>query len=473
MVVLGLLACLLPLLGVLIFWWRLPNKLYSYYWLCKLLRLIPSPNTLPKEHWLLGHVPYLYKQDEAVVRKLFDYVNGTSVNGGVRLFKLWLGPLPNIVVAHSEELSRLLKEPKSRLVYKSLLPWLGEGLLLTEGSKWFRNRHLLTPAFHYEILKCYVPVYNNCMSALLEKWMECSINKEPVVLFDSLSSMSLDVIMQCAFSFKCGCQRAKVQLPYVKACSELVHLCTDRGMNAFMLIDWIFWKTPQGKRTRELCDLVHEYAEEVIAKRRAAIKSEDKEGSQTFMKGIVKGRKYFDFLDILLMVRDEDGNEMSDLEIRNEVDTFMFEGHDTTTSAVSWTLYGLAQHPQHQDKIREEVRSILKGREWLEYPKDVIFLISPLMIHHNANIWCNPEEYDPLRFQPSNMQSHGAYDYIPFSAGSRNCIGQNFAMNEMKVVIGTIVNRLTLTVDTAHPVEMVTRVILRTKNDIKLMVEAL
>ena len=71
------------------------------------------------------------------------------------------------------------------------------------------------------------------------------------------------------------------------------------------------------------------------------------------------------------------------------------------------------------------------------------------------------------------MQNHGAYDYIPFSAGSRNCIGQNFAMNEMKVVIGTIVNRLTLTVDTAHSVEMVPRVILRTKNDIKLMVEAL
>ena len=514
MVLLGLLACLLPLLGVIIFWWRLPNKLYSYYRLCKLLRLIPSPNTLPKEHWLLGHAPYLYKQDEAVVRKMFDYVNGTSVNGGVRLFKLWLGPVPNIVVAHSEELSRLLKEPKSRLLYKPLLPWLGEGLLIAEGRKWFRNRHLLTPAFHYEILKCYVPVYNNCLSVLLEKWMECSINKEPVVLFDSLSLMSLDVIMQCAFSFKSDCQRAKVQLPYVKACSELVHLCTDRGMNAFMLIDRIFWRTPQGKRTRELCDLVHEYAEEVITKRRAAIKSEDKEGSQTFMEGIVKGRKYFDFLDILLMARDEDGNGMSDLEIRNEVDTFMFEGHDTTTSSMSWTLYCLAQHPQHQDKIREEVRSVLKGRKWLEYedlknlnytmccikeamrlyppvflfsrkatmdfnlntyviPKDVNLLICPLIIHHNANIWYNPEEYDPLRFQPSNMQNHGAYDYIPFSAGSRNCIGQNFAMNEMKVVIGTIVNRLTLTVDTTHPVEMVIRVILRTKNDIKLMVEAL
>ena len=154
--------------------------------------------------------------------------------------------------------------------------------------------------------------------------------------------------------------------------------CTDRGMNAFMLIVWIFWKIPQGKRTRKLCDLVHEYAEEVITKRRVAIKSEDIKGSHTFMEG----RKYFDFLDILLMARDEDGNGMSDLEIRNEMDTFMFEGHDTTTSAMSWTLYCLAQHPQHQNKIREEVRSILKGREWLEYED---------LKHPNYTMWCIKE----------------------------------------------------------------------------------
>ena len=74
-----------------------------------------------------------------------------------------------------------------------------------------------------------------------------------------------------------------------------------------------------------------------------------------------------DFLDILLTAADEDGNGLTDLEIRDEADTFMFEGHDTTTSGISWTLYCLAKYPEHQEKIREEVRNVLMGREWLDY----------------------------------------------------------------------------------------------------------
>ena len=129
--------------------------------------------------------------------------------------------------------------------------------------------------------------------------------------------------------------------------------------------------------------------------------------------------------------------------------------------------------------IREAVRSVLKGREWLEYEdlkhlnytmwciKEAMRLYPPVfsfarkttkeislgeyvvpegaavsivtyLIHRNPAVWENPMEYNPLRFQPSNMDKHGPYDYIPFSAGIRNCIGQNFAMNEMKVVIAMI-----------------------------------
>ena len=504
---------ILTALVFLLLWLKILNLLFDYYRLCRSLSVIPSPITLPKRHWLLGHIPYIYKQDETLVRKLVEHVNGTAkaLGGGGHLFKLWVGPVPIVVVAHPMELSELLKEPKARLMYKPLLPWLGEGLLIAKGNRWSRNRHLLTPAFHYEILKGYIPVYNSCLRVLLEKWMQYSLNGEAVSLFDSLSLLSLDVIMRCALSFRSNCQESDVQLPYVRACSELVRLCSNRGLNPVMLMDWIFWVTPQGRRTKELCELVHEYAEEIIAKRREVITRGTENENSNEEKTIEK--KYMDFLDILLMARDEEGRGMSDLEIRNEVDTFMFEGHDTTTSGMSWTLYCLAQHPQHQDKIREEVRSVLKGREWLEYedlkqlnytswcikeamrlyspvfyffrestreirigsrlvPKGSTFLISPLLIHHNSLIWENPEKYDPLRFRPSGLVKRGPYDYIPFSAGSRNCIGQNFAMNEMKVVIATVVQRVSLAVDESHPVEMVPRVVLRSKNDIKLFVKS-
>ena len=88
-------------------------------------------------------------------------------------------------------------------------------------------------------------------------------------------------------------------------------------------------------------------------------------------------------------------------------------------------------------------------------------------------MWENPIEYNPLRFQPSNMEKHGPYDYIPFSVGIRNCIGQNFAMNEMKVVIAMIITHFQMRLDPDHSVDVMTTIILRAENDIKLVLEPL
>ena len=152
----------------------------------------------------------------------------------------------------------------------------------------------------------------------------------------------------------------------------------------------------------------------------------------------------------------------------------MFEGHDTTTSGISWTLYCLAKYPEHQEKIREEVRSVLMGREWLEYSdlsdlkytqwciKEAMRLFPPVLelyrklsidieldgvvvprgtnvavnmpaLHRHPDIWESPDEYDPLRFHPSNADGRDPYAYLPFAAGHRNCIGQNFALNEERL----------------------------------------
>ena len=486
---------------LLALWMDFPARLKRSYRKWRLLRQIPRPSHLPY-HWLLGHIPALYKQDEELLLRGVRELNKPA-NKNVALSRVNVGLYDFVTVLNPRYLGDIFKAPKTKEVYTLLIPWLGEGLLIAVGKKWFRNRRLLTPAFHYEILKGYVPVYNSCLSILLEKWTAAMQRGEAVFLFDALSLMSLDIIMQSAFSFQSNCQQAEVQMPYVKACSELVYLCSDRIMNPLHMVDSIYWFTPQGRRTRKACNLVHEHAEKVISERRESLDHNNTSDEPE------KKKKYLDFLDILLMARDEEGKGMTDMEIRNEVDTFMFEGHDTTTSAMSWTLYCLAQHPQHQDKVREEVRNILKGREWLEYedlkllnytmwcikeamrlyppvftffrksvediqvgeftvPADTILRINLFLIHRNASVWENPNEYNPLRFVPSNMEKHGPYDYIPFSAGSRNCIGQTFAMNEMKVVVGTVVNRFKLKLDDTHRVEMVPRVILRSKNDIKI-----
>ena len=471
----------------------------------RLLKKIPRPELLPS-HWLLGYIPALYRQDESTVWYSVVEVRAAAPQDR-SIIAVDLGLITTVDILHSKHVASLLKEPKAVAVYNLLLPWLGEGLLVAGGKKWFRNRRLLTPAFHYEILKGYFTVYHDCLSILLKKWSNSASSNSPVLLFDTLSAMSLDILLQCAFSFRSHAQVSELKHPYVQATSDLVRLCSDRLMNPLYMIDLIYWLTPHWRRTKKVCRLAHKHAEEIIRKRRQHLEETLNEKSRP-------DSKYLDFLDVLLMARDEEGQGMSDLEIRNEVDTFMFEGHDTTTSGMSWTLYCLAQHPQHQDKIREEVRSVLMGREWLEYedlkqlnytswcikeamrlyppvpgifretkeevtlgdvivPQNTTLYINTFAIHHNDSIWNHPDEFNPLRFSSNNLQKHGPYDYIPFSAGNRNCIGQHFAMNEMKVVVGTILNRFLLKVDESHCVEMISRLVLRTKNDIKLMVKPL
>ena len=238
---------------------------------------------------------------------------------------------------------------------------------------------------------------------------------------------------------------------------------------------------------------------------------------QSLTESQVKAKKkgqYLDFLDILLTARDDEGNGLTDQEILDEVDTFMFEGHDTTTSGMCWTLYCLAKYPEHQDKVREEVRNVLMGRDWLEYDdlkelkytqwciKEAMRLYPPVFsiarettgnleldghqfpeglpvfinirtIHHDPDIWENPDEYDPLRFHPSNVEGRHPFAYIPFSGGQRNCIGQNFALNEERVVIASIVNRFQLSLVEGHKVETAPYIVLRSKYDIKVAIELL
>ena len=476
------------------------------------------PPGLYPPHWFWGHLTRI-KPDEKSLLEVNDYLhsNGYKSSAG------WLGPTFAIVnTCHPDTVRPVLKEPKLGHVYALSHPWLGKGLLTVEdGPRWLRNRRLLTPAFHYEILKGYVSVYSSCLQHFFQKWDECAVQKKTVLVFETISSMSLDIILQCAFSFKSNCQKESNRPPYIQGVLQLSESMNERFFNPFYQIDWIFFLTPAGQRMRRACKIVHTHAEMVIEERRKALglihggsgggKFSTESGK--VLKNITKLRQ-LDFLDILLTAVDDDGKGLKDIEIRNEVDTFMFEGHDTTTCGMSWTLYCLAMHPEHQDKVREEVHRVLNGRKTLEYedlkelkytqmcikeamrlyppvfvvfreasrdieidrykiPKGVWLAVATYQLHHNPNVWPEPEKFDPLRFDPERVKERDPYAYLAFSAGSRNCIGQNFAINEEKVVVASVVNRYRLSVVEDHVVEMLPVVVLRAKHDIKLNLELL
>ena len=498
--VVGVLLLLLMLI-------TLPKAIYNYYIRCKTVRNLPGLPT----HWLWGNLHQL-TLNESMSEKWTELIH----QGRYKLTRTWLGPfLPMVAVQHCSLVGRVLKETKDKDNYGLIKPWLGDGLLISSGKKWFRHRRLLTPAFHYEILKQYVSVYTDCTKFLMNKWALSCKKNEPVKLFDTISLLSLDVIMQCAFSFQSNCQDATQSHPYIQRVRELVELSANRFVRLLYRVDWIYYLTAEGKRFRKACKLAHEHSEMVIQERKKFL-GLNTGGPRLKREAVLdkasRNKKHLDFLDILLTAEDENGEGLTDLEVRDEVDTFMFEGHDTTTSGMCWTLYCLAKHPEHQDKVREEVRNVLMGRDWLEYddlkelkytqwcikeamrlyppvffvlrssegnlnldghaiPKGIAVGLSIRQIHRHPDTWENPNEFDPLRFHPDNVEGRHPFAYIPFSGGQRNCIGQNFALNEERVVIASILNRFKLSLVEGHKVETVPKIVLRSKNDIKVHLE--
>ena len=218
-------------LVIIFLWLDVLGSVLSFYrkWKAVIIRNVPGMPT----HWFWGNIHEL-RPDEASQRKWTEYIQKNKY----KMTRWWVGPFhPIIAVHHCDLVRKLLKEPKHHDTYRFLLPWLGSGLLISEGQKWFRNRRLLTPAFHFEILKPYVSVYNNCLQVLLSKWSAAADRKEPVKLFDTIS---LDIILQCAFSYKSDCQNVRTRHPYVKAVYGLIDLVAERFYTPLYVIDWIY-----------------------------------------------------------------------------------------------------------------------------------------------------------------------------------------------------------------------------------------
>ena len=212
-------------------------------------------------------------------------------------------------------------------------------------------------------------MYNTCIKVLIDKWMMSAKVNDPVRLFDSINLLSLDIILQCSFSLKSNCQNTKQSHPYIQAVQDIVELTTSRYVMPLYRIDWIYYLTPSGQKYKKICKFAHDHSRMVIHERKKELEHGIEEQNLVFecqVKSKRKGR-YLDFLNILLTAKDDEGKGLTDQEIQDEVDTFMFEGHYTTTSGMCWTLYCLAKHPEHQDKVREEVKNVLMGRDWLEY----------------------------------------------------------------------------------------------------------
>ncbi|XP_054021123.1 cytochrome P450 4A25 [Dryobates pubescens] len=450
----------------------------------------------PPKHWLYGH-NHLVAADK-ILEQFVSWAEEYPY-----AFARWFGPVMPVLVVHHPEYAKTVlgqTDSKPSFPYNFIVPWIGKGLLILNGAKWFQHRKMLTPAFHYDVLKPYVHMVSDSVKVMLDKWEKKST--ESVEIFQDVSLMTLDSIMKCAFSCKSNCQTQSNSDSYIQAVFDLSRLTSDRVRN-FTYKDVFYDLTGKGREFQEACKVAHIHTDKVIKERKMLL-SNEKELDK------IQKKRHLDFLDILLCVKDANGVGLSDEDLRAEVDTFMFAGHDTTASGISWLFYCLAMHPEYQQQCKQEIQEILGDRDTVEWEdlgkmtyctmciKESLRLFPPVpavsrhvskpltffdgrslpagclasvnifSIHRNRDVWKDPEVYDPLRFSPENSAERHSHAFLPFSAGSRNCIGQQFAMNEMKVALALTLLRFELRPDAARPPTLIPQMILRSSCGIHL-----
>ncbi|XP_064367130.1 cytochrome P450 4V2 isoform X2 [Dromaius novaehollandiae] len=470
----GVLALLLTVVAVYSL-----RSLMDHCWRWWVMKPIPGISPC---YPLLGNAPLFEREGEGFFKQLKQYFEEFR---HVPLFKLWIGPLPVMVLYHPDTVEVILNSSKhieKSYLYKFLQPWLGTGLLTSTGDKWRTRRKMITPTFHFAILTDFLEVMNEQGSILVEK-LEKHVDKEPFDVFLDITLCALDIICETAMGRNVGAQENK-DSEYVRAIYRMSDLVQRRQKSPWLWPDRVYVLFKEGREHERNLKILHSFTDTVIAEKAAELEK-PKQG-KCDADGNCEGsgpQKRKAFLDMLLSVTDDEGNKLSYRDIREEVDTFMFEGHDTTAAAINWVLYLLGHNPEAQKKVHRELDEVFGNSErpvtmedlkqlwYLEcvvkealrlfpsvplfartlredcyikgyrIPKGASVLIATYALHRDPEIFPDPEEFRPERFLPENCRGRHPYAYVPFSAGPRNCIGQRFAQMEEKTLLALILRR--------------------------------
>ncbi|XP_023975565.2 taurochenodeoxycholic 6 alpha-hydroxylase-like isoform X2 [Physeter macrocephalus] len=390
---LGGVSGLLPaasLLGLLLLLLKAAQLYLRRQWLLKALQQFPSPPS----HWLYGHMQEFQEETELrpLLKRVEKYPSACS---------RWLWGTKALVLIYDPDYMKVVlgrSDPKSHDSYRLLIPWIGNGLLVLEGQKWFQHRRMLTPAFHYDILKPYVGLMADCVRVMLDKWEELISPDSHLEILGHVSLMTLDTIMKCAFSHQGSIQ-------------------TDR------------WS---------------DQAEE----------GSPAEGGRA---GEGEEQEALGFPGHPPLCQSEYG-----LPFRDHLDMMPY-----TTMCIKEAL---RLYPPVSFVSRDLSKPITfpDGRS---LPAGIPLSLSFYGLHHNPRVWPNPEVFDPSRFAPGSARHSHAF--LPFSGGSRNCIGKQFAMNEMKVAVALTLLRFELAPDPSRVPVPIPRVVLKSKNGIHLQLRKL
>ncbi|EDX71507.1 Cytochrome P450 superfamily [Coleofasciculus chthonoplastes PCC 7420] len=388
-------------------------------------------------------------------------------------FFIWKNASPPVVYfTHPQAIQQIFTADSTHLESASgngiLLPIVGENsLFLLDGGRHQRQRRLLMPPFHGDRMRTYSEIINTITEQVISQWQ---IGK-PFYVRSATQEITLRVILSAVFGLHQGERYQKLRQLF----SSMLDSISSPWTALFLFFPSLQWDlgawSPWGcfiRQRRQIDQLLY---------------TEIRERRETADQG---GE---DILSLLLSARDEAGQSMSDEELRDELLSLLFAGHETTASALAWALYWIDYLPDVREKLLSELATLPADadsstiarlpyltavcQETLRiypivlnpFPRIVkspieimgqtfapgtTLLPSIYLTHQREDIYPEPKRFKPERFLE---RQYSQYEYLPFGGGTRRCIGSALALFEMKLVLAKIISRCELTLADQRPIK--------------------
>lgn len=372
-----------------------------------------------------------------------------------------------VLLNHPDHIRRVLVDEyrsfgKQTRGYNALRLGLGNGLVTSEGDFWRRQRRIAQPAFHRRKIAGFAETMVTATTDMVDRWEAVADDGGTLDIDEEMMQLTFRIVGECLMSTDISADASSVGT----AVATLLLAVMDRITRPLALPLHI--PTPTNKKLNDALATLDELVYGVIEERRR------------------RDEEHPDLLDMFMRATDEEtGERMNDRQLRDEVITMILAGHETTANALAWTLYLLSKVPSAAVKLREELNEVLPdGRlptaadlprleytsavmneamrlyppVWLvarsvhedvqlggyDIPEGHIVFVSPIVTHHDARFFENPEGFEPERFVGERGKAMTKHTFIPFIAGPRQCIGNNFALMEGQLILATVLSRLSL-----------------------------
>ena len=408
----------------------------------------PLPPFPKEKHWLFGSA-YLLKGRSLEVIKMLSAKYGDIVS--------LTFPMNKVALVTNPQYAKYVlldnnKNYRKSLAYDVLKAVLGNGLLTSEGDFWKKQRRLIQPAFHKRKLEELTDMMVEQAQHWVDKFDQHADTGNATDLAPELTALTLNVISKAIFSNGVE-EKAEMVGEQI---SLLNQYAIDKVNDPFRLPAFI--PTPFNIKERRSMKQLNDVIEDIISTRR---KEESKD----------------DLLSMLIDMRDEDtGEAMDNKQLRDEVMTIFIAGNETSSNALAWMLYLLSQNPEAEAKMVAEIDAKLDAGVELTYnnvlefqyvrqvideslriyppawsvgrrnyeedeiggyriQKNTNVLIPIMYFHTSEKFWDEPAKFKPERFAPELRNKIDRFVYFPFGGGPRFCIGNNFALLEMQIIL--------------------------------------